>query len=252
LHRLGRPHTAASGFSATGSSAVAWHSTADFRGYRQPIATVHRPAEFQAFDVIARLPPPPWQSPAAKGGATVESMGVRHLPLYWRVFAVNAGLLILIALLLIITPVTVSAPIATVEAIVVVAGLLITLLVNALLLRTQIAPLERLAERMDSVDLLHPEQRLRVDRDDEVGRVVRAFNHMLDRLENERRESGRRVLAAQEAERLGIARDLHDDLRPEMLEHLGLTSALTELTTTFARVSGVRVERRFDSSLPET
>jgi two-component system sensor histidine kinase UhpB len=36
-----------------------------------------------------------------------------------------------------------------------------------------------------------------------------------------------------------------------MLEHLGLVSALTELTTTFSRVSGIRVERRFDPSLPK-
>jgi len=35
-----------------------------------------------------------------------------------------------------------------------------------------------------------------------------------------------------------------------MLEHLGLVSALTELSTTFARVSGVEVERRFERSLP--
>ena len=36
-----------------------------------------------------------------------------------------------------------------------------------------------------------------------------------------------------------------------MLEHLGLVSALTELTTTFSRVSGIRVERQFDQSLPK-
>jgi two-component system sensor histidine kinase UhpB len=35
-----------------------------------------------------------------------------------------------------------------------------------------------------------------------------------------------------------------------MLEHLGLVSALTELTTSFQRSSGVQVERRFDPSLP--
>jgi two-component system sensor histidine kinase UhpB len=65
---------------------------------------------------------------------------------------------------------------------------------------------------MDTVDLLRPGQRLPVGRDDEVGRVVHAFNQMLDRLENERLQSGRRVLAAQEAERVGIARDLHDEV----------------------------------------
>ena len=147
------------------------------------------------------------------------------------------------------------------------------------------------------VDLLRPGQRIPVPRDDEVGRVVAAFNRMLDRLETERRESGRRVLAAQEAERLGIARNLHDEvgqvltgvllqlnsigeavpehreelaqareavrraldevrqisseLRPEMLEDLGLVSALTELSRSFARVADVRVEREFDTELPK-
>jgi two-component system sensor histidine kinase UhpB len=220
-----------------------------------------------------------------------------RLPLYWRVFAVNASVLTVIALLLLVTPVTISFPIALTEAIVVVIGLLVTIALNAILLRRAFAPLARLAQRMELVDLLRPGQRLRVLRHDEVGRVVAAFNRMLDRLERERQESGRRVLAAQEAERVGIARDLHDEvgqvltgvllqlnsiaegapehredldqareavrraldevrrisseLRPEMLEHLGLVSALTELSTSFARVSGVRVDRDFPASLPK-
>jgi two-component system sensor histidine kinase UhpB len=224
-------------------------------------------------------------------------MEIRALPLFWRVFAVNTGLLALIAVLLLVTPVTISAPIALTEALIIVAGLVVTVVANALLLRRAVNPLERLAERMDTVDLLRPGQRLPVGRDDEIGRVVLAFNQMLERLENERLETGRRVLAAQEAERVGIARDLHDEvgqlltgvllqldsiagtapdqrdeldeakqavrraldevrrisseLRPEMLEHLGLVSALTELTTTFGRVSGIRVERQFDTSLPK-
>ena len=45
-----------------------------------------------------------------------------------------------------------------------------------------------------------------------MAELVRAFNEMLERLEPERRESGRRALAAQEAERLRIARDLHDEV----------------------------------------
>jgi two-component system, NarL family, sensor histidine kinase UhpB len=220
-----------------------------------------------------------------------------RLPLYWRVFAVNASLLTVIAVLLIVTPVTISFPIGLTEAIIVVIGLLVTVVVNAMLLRRAFAPLGQLAKRMEMVDLLRPGQRLRVLRHDEVGRVVAAFNRMLDRLEQERQESARRVLAAQEAERVGIARDLHDEvgqvltgvllqlnsiaetapehrtdldearrsvrraldevrrisseLRPEMLEHLGLVSALTELATTFARVAGVRVDRDFATSLPK-
>jgi two-component system sensor histidine kinase UhpB len=219
------------------------------------------------------------------------------LPLFWRVFAVNVSLLTAIAVLLIVTPVTISFPIALTEAIVVVLGLAVTVVANAVLLRRAFAPLGRLAQRMEMVDLLRPGQRLQVVRHDEVGRVVVAFNRMLDRLERERQESGRRVLAAQESERIGIARDLHDEvgqvltgvllqlnsiaeaapdhrddldearqsvrraldevrrisseLRPEMLEHLGLVSALTELATSFARVAGIRVTRDFPSSLPK-
>jgi two-component system sensor histidine kinase UhpB len=193
--------------------------------------------------------------------------------------------------------VTISFPIALIDAIVILAGLMVTLAINVLLLRRAFAPLGRLAERMEAVDLLRPGQRLQVIRSDEIGRVVAAFNRMLGRLERERQESGRRVLAAQEAERLGIARDLHDEvgqvltgvllqlnsiaesapehrdrldqsrqavrraldevrrisseLRPEMLEHLGLASALTELSTSFARVANVRVERQFPASVPK-
>jgi two-component system sensor histidine kinase UhpB len=220
-----------------------------------------------------------------------------RLPLYWRVLAVNASLLTVIAVLLIVTPVTISFPIALTEAIGVVIGLLVTIAFNAILLRRAFAPLGRLAQRMELVDLLRPGQRLQVLRHDEVGRVVAAFNRMLDRLERERQESARRVLAAQEAERVGIARNLHDEvgqvltgvllqlnsiaeaapehredldqarqavrraldevrrisseLRPEMLEYLGLASALTELSTSFARVSGIRIDRDFPAALPK-
>src|ERR687884_310552 len=224
-------------------------------------------------------------------------MGRRPLSLYWRVFAVNAGLLTLIAIVLIVTPVSISTPILLTDAVLIVAGLIVTIAINAVLLRHAFAPLARLAQRMETVDLLRPGQRLQVLRDDEIGSVVTTFNRMLDRLESERQESGRRVLAAQEAERVAIARDLHDevgqvltgvllqlnsiaeaapehrdalgearqavrraldevrrisrDLRPEMLEHLGLVSALTELTSSFARVTGVRVERDFGAAVPK-
>jgi two-component system sensor histidine kinase UhpB len=217
--------------------------------------------------------------------------------LFWRVFSVNAALLGAIALLLLFSPVEIDAPIKPTQAAIVLVGLVVTVAANALLLRRALTPLARLVQRMEMVDLLRPGQRLRVTRKDEIGHVVAAFNRMLDRLEQERRESGRRVLAAQEAERVGIARDLHDEvgqlltgvllqldamasatpaaradvdeakeavrraldevrrisreLRPEMLEHLGLESALTELATSFARHSGISVERQFDSALPD-
>ena len=224
-------------------------------------------------------------------------MARRPLPLYWRVFAVNAGLLTAIAIVLVVAPVTISFPIAVFEGIGVVVGLVVTIAINALLLRHAFAPLARLEQRMETVDLLRPGQRLQIGRDDEIGSVLGTFNRMLDRLEAERQESGRRVLAAQEAERVGIARDLHDevgqvltgvllqlnsiaegapeheealgearqavrhaldevrrissDLRPEMLEQLGLVSALTELTSSFSRVTGIAVDRQFATAMPK-
>src|SRR5581483_9049757 len=131
---------------------------------------------------------------------------------YWRVFAVNVGLLGVVAVLLVVTPVTISAPIKLEQALIVGVGLVVALAADAWLLRRAITPLERLAQRMETVDLLRRGQRLEVRRSDEIGRVISAFNRMLDRLESERQESASRVLAAQEAERIGIARDLHDEV----------------------------------------
>jgi two-component system, NarL family, sensor histidine kinase UhpB len=66
---------------------------------------------------------------------------------------------------------------------------------------------------MRRVDPLAPGTRLEADG---VAREVReladAFNDMLERLENERRESARRAVRAQEAERRRLARELHDEL----------------------------------------
>src|SRR5581483_11866544 len=75
---------------------------------------------------------------------------------------------------------------------------------------------------------------------DEVGQVLTGVLLRLD--DEETKEAVRQAL--EEVRR--IAREL----RPEMLEHLGLVSALTELSRRFAESSGVRVERRFARSLP--
>jgi two-component system, NarL family, sensor histidine kinase UhpB len=224
-------------------------------------------------------------------------MPFSRLPLLWRVFAINATLLALATLLLALTPVTVHASIAVAEAIDLVAALLVMLAANLLLLRHTLGPIDRLVERMRTVDLLRPGQRLAAGGGIEATELTRAFNEMLERLETERRESGQRALRAQEGERLRIARGLHDEvgqvltgvllqldslrgadeatrargldatkhsvrqaleevrriareLRPEMLEHLGLVSALTELSRKFADQSGIHVERRFAAALP--
>jgi two-component system sensor histidine kinase UhpB len=211
-------------------------------------------------------------------------MRFSRLPLLWRVFAINAVLLVVATLLLALTPVTIHARIAIVEGLDLAVGLVAMLAANLLLLRHTLRPIDRLVERMRRIDLLQPGQRFPEQGGVEVAELTRTFNEMLERLETERRESGQRALRAQEAERRRIASGLHDEvgqvltgvllrleddetkeavrqaldevrriareLRPEMLEQLGLVSALTELSRKFSDSSGVQVERHFASELP--
>jgi len=211
-----------------------------------------------------------------------------RLPLLWRVFAINATLLLVATLVLLLARDRIQSSLAFVEGLDVVLGLVVMLAANLLLLRHTLGPVGRLVTRMRTVDLLRPGQRLGEGGGREVAELVRVFNEMLDRLEAERQESSRRALRAQEAERARIAGGLHDEvgqvltgvllqlesegrseatkgavrqaleevrriareLRPEMLEHLGLVSALTELTRRFSDQTGLPIERRFPAELP--
>src|SRR5206468_12640296 len=105
-------------------------------------------------------------------------------------------------------------PIRLEEVVLLMAGLALMLGLDLLLIRQALGPLDRLARVMREVNLLRPGQRaINFERSSsEVLALAQAFNEMLERLEAERRESSGRVLAAQEAERLRIARELHDEL----------------------------------------
>jgi two-component system, NarL family, sensor histidine kinase UhpB len=99
------------------------------------------------------------------------------------------------------------------QSLVLVAAILATVLVNGVVLRRRFAPLESIIDTMERVDLSEPGVRsatLSAD-SEEVVRLHHAFNRMLDRLEDERRQSSEAVLRAQEAERARLARDLHDE-----------------------------------------
>jgi two-component system sensor histidine kinase UhpB len=107
----------------------------------------------------------------------------------------------------------VSFPVALTELVVVAGGLLVMLVVDLVLLRRAFAPLARLTRFMRRVDPLNPGERAEVeDADPEVAELTAAFNEMIARLEEERRDSARRALAAQEGERRRIARELHDEI----------------------------------------
>ncbi|WP_030745748.1 sensor histidine kinase [Streptomyces sp. NRRL S-31] len=138
------------------------------------------------------------------------------MSLFWRIFALNAVVLGTATALLLWAPVTVSVPVVLTEAVILVGGLVVMLVANAVLLRLGLAPLDRLTKLMATVDLLRPGQRLAAQGGGEVAEVIRTFNAMLDRLEQERAASSARVLLAQEGERRRIAQELHDEVGQSM------------------------------------
>ena len=84
--------------------------------------------------------------------------------------------------------------------------------VNLILIRRAVEPLRRLTDLMARVDPLAPGQRIDATGTIETEQLGEVFNSMLQRIEDERRESGRRMLAAQEEERVRLARELHDEV----------------------------------------
>jgi two-component system sensor histidine kinase UhpB len=116
------------------------------------------------------------------------------------------------------------------EAIVLGASLAAVVVINLVLLRRALGPLEALTALARRVDLTRPGQRVPVGRyQSEVTELATTFNEMLARLENERRDATRRVLAAQEGERLRIAQELHDEVGQT------LTAVLLQLGRTARR-----------------
>jgi two-component system sensor histidine kinase UhpB len=101
-------------------------------------------------------------------------------------------------------------------------------LLNSLLLRRRLAPIDHLVETMSRVDLMTPGMRAEAPprAAKEVKTLAADFNRMLERLEHERREAGRAVLRAQEQERSRLAQDLHDEVNQ------ALTAILLRLEAT--------------------
>jgi two-component system sensor histidine kinase UhpB len=143
-----------------------------------------------------------------------ESRRRRPLSLLWWVFIANGSVLVVALLLLALSPVTIDAPIQVGQLALLLAGFVVLLGLNLVLLRRVLSPLFRLTETMSSVDPDRPGRRLStVDLFSAEGQALaHAFNDMLERLESARRAAARTALAAQEAERLRVAQELHDEI----------------------------------------
>jgi two-component system sensor histidine kinase UhpB len=153
--------------------------------------------------------------PAASGPLRQsESRRWRRLSLLWWVFFANASVLIVALLLLTFSPIEISAPIELGQLALLLAGFVVLLGLNLVLLRRVLSPFFRFTDVMSSIDPDRPGRRISEIplRTAEGAALAEAFNAMLDRLENARREAARTALAAQEAERLRVARELHDEI----------------------------------------
>jgi two-component system, NarL family, sensor histidine kinase UhpB len=151
---------------------------------------------------------------AAESERSANPARDRRFSLLWWVFVANGAVLVAAFLLLAFSPITLSAPVTVEQLALLVGGLMLMLALDFLLVRKVLAPLFRITEVMASVDPERPGRRLSGvnPRSAEGVALVEAFNRMLDRLESARHDAARTALAAQEAERLRVARELHDEI----------------------------------------
>jgi|tagenome__1003787_1003787.scaffolds.fasta_scaffold20895214_2 two-component system, NarL family, sensor histidine kinase UhpB len=153
---------------------------------------------------VARRPPEPYRR------------------LFWRIFIANAAVLALacLAVAVLLAP----EGLALEELGIFLAAVAIMVAVNLVVTRRLVAPLDELVALMRRVDLLAPGERVKVrGRPSEATELAETFNDMLARLEDERADSARNALDAQEAERLRVAQELHDEIGQN------LTAALLQL-----------------------
>jgi two-component system sensor histidine kinase UhpB len=118
-------------------------------------------------------------------------------------------------------------------------AIMLALLANIMMLRRRFSPLEQLIDRLERIDPAHGVSfdQPALGEMEEVDRLSATFKRLLERIESERRRSGRLVLRAQEEERKRVARDLHDEVNQ------ALTAILLRLQALMQDAPSPEVER---------
>jgi two-component system sensor histidine kinase UhpB len=140
---------------------------------------------------------------------------MRSRTLLTQVLAINTVLVAVTALVAVVVARERLAEATSPRGLAILAlAVLAVILLNSMLLRVRLEPLDSLMRTMDSVDLTAPGLRASSPRNaaKEIKRLTLGFNRMIQRIEEERRAAGRAVLRAQEVERARIAQDLHDEV----------------------------------------
>ena len=142
----------------------------------------------------------------------------RYVPLLHRVAVLNVVLVLATVgvTVAVLSPSVVSSFALDGEIGVLLGAVAVVVAANVLVLRRLVGPVQALTALARRVDLTTPERMPVVDPASEAGELAATFNEMLSRLEAERRRATRRVLAAQEGERLRIAQELHDQVGQEL------------------------------------
>ncbi len=176
----------------------------------------------------------------------MTALTMRNRSLLSQVLAVNTVLVTVTAFVAAMLAPDQAAGLASLQRDLLIGVAVVTaVLVNTLLLRHRLKPLERLVETMERIDLMTPGQRAAANPNAtrDIERLTAAFNRMLARVEEERLEGGRAVIRAQEEERARIAQDLHDEVNQALTAILlrlqaaaldvppGLRSELKEIQT---------------------
>lgn len=176
------------------------------------------------------------------------------MPLFHRVAGINALLLLaaVAVTIVVLVPGHEASYKVNEEGVVLVAAVVLVVLLNLFLLRRVLRPVQNLTALARTIDLTDPRPPVAdVEPNSEVGELALTFNEMLARLRAERREATGRVLAGQEAERLRIAQELHDQVGQELTAVLLLLSGVESRTPEELRSAVIEAQNSVRTSLED-